>query len=533
MLLPARRLRRALLVALPLLMSAGNSQAQGWTGLAMSNHGGTNGLYVNPASLADSPFRLYVNLGAADWSLYNNFLELRGPYSVWELVRGQVPAGALNTRPGGFFSETSLLTRFDGRPKHANLAAEVRLPAVTFTRGSYSFAFSNRVRAFLQVNNVPEGFARLGRYGAAGLDSAQLVRLLVDSKQFSLNANAWHEFAFSTARAFTPNTRHFFKGGVTMKYLVGLGVGYINARQRSSSGQLRDAAGESPAEGAGVAPVDIRYLYTDAAYYQQKGLGLRDFYNGNRLGQGVGLDLGITYEFRPSPESFTYEMDGGRHFDRGAAKYRWRVGLALTDLGSIRYQKPRVIRGQLLRPTLAPNVSNLDTIGWHGFPYIDALTSRVFGVKEAIYHVNARLPASLNLSVDRRLRENFYVGLLWQQSLQSRYEVGVRTFSSLTVAPRFEHQQTEFAIPLRLGNDYRTLRPGFMLRIGPAFFGTDDLAGWMGDREMRGFNLYFGAAFVLTHHRPRDRDEDLVSDRHDRCPDLPGDGRSSGCPGGE
>lgn len=472
------------------------ARAQGWSALAMSNYGGLNAQYVNPSVLADSPYRWYVNAGAANWSLYNNFVDLRGPYSLWDLVSGKVPSTALNGDFGGFFSDPYFVTNFDGKPKYANLAGELRLPGVAFTWKNHGVAFSNRVRVFMQLNHFSEALARLARYGTEELDSVQIAQQLLGDQRFSFNVGAWHEFAGTHAWTLTPGSaRHYWKVGFTGKYLVGFGAGYINSEN-------------SPLPLDRAIPITINtqkisYVYTNPAYYQQPGFRTRDLYNRNRMGQGVGLDVGVTYEFRPGQR---WDADGD---DARLSNYRWRVGLAITDLGRIHYQKPRAMRGLQLKPIIAPNTKNLDTISWHGFPAVDAVTSRVFGVEEALYSIDARLPTTLNLTVDRCLLPNVYVGMLWQQGLVSRYAIGIRTFSSLTVSPRFEHRQIEIAVPLRLANDYRTFRPGLMLRVGPAFFGTDDLGGFMADREMRGFDMYFGAAYVVgrpkVHHRRRPR----------------------------
>lgn len=469
-----------------------SARAQGWSALAISNYGGTHTASTNPSALADSPYRWYVNVGAADWSLYNNFAELRGPYSLWNLVSGDVPSAKLNSGFNGFFSDACFVTAFDGKPKYANFAGELRLPAVAFAWKGRSVAFSNRVRAFMQLNGVSDGLARLARSGPEGLDSAQITRMLSEDQQFTLNMSAWHEFAGTYAWTLTPpGARHFWKVGVTGKYLVGLGAMYL----RSENAPL-------PLDPKTPIPVPIytqrlSYVYTDFNYYRRPDFRLRDLYTRDgRMGRGAGLDVGFTYEFRSSPEWST-DGDAAR-----LAKYRWRVGVAVTDLGSIHYQKPRAMRGLLLKPIVSPNTQHLDSIRWHGFPAVDGLTSQVFGVDEALYSIDAALPTTLHLTVDRAVLPNLFVSLLWQQSLLKRRTVGARTFSGATLAARFEHRQFEVALPLRLGNDYHTLRPGLMLRVGPAFFGSDDLGGFLADRELRGFDMYFGAAFVVAQPAP-------------------------------
>ena len=82
---------RPLLALLVVLLAGRNAaRAQGWTGLATSNYAGTNGLYWNPSSIADSRHKFYINLAGADINFYNDYLELAMPYTPWQLVRGKV-----------------------------------------------------------------------------------------------------------------------------------------------------------------------------------------------------------------------------------------------------------------------------------------------------------------------------------------------------------------------------------------------------------------------------------------------------------
>ena len=75
-------LRAFLLRALPLLsmlLLVHVGHGQGWTGLAHSNYGGTNNVYINPATLADSRHKFYLNVVGGNMNFYNTYLELNLP----------------------------------------------------------------------------------------------------------------------------------------------------------------------------------------------------------------------------------------------------------------------------------------------------------------------------------------------------------------------------------------------------------------------------------------------------------------------
>jgi Family of unknown function (DUF5723) len=492
----SQRWRRLLLLLLIVSGSTNSLWAQGSSAIATSTYGGIVASYINPSGLADAPYRCEISLGGADWYLYNNLIDFKGQYSFFQYVSGSMPSRFRGSGPGGVFSEPNLDTRFNGQSKYANLAAEVRLPALTLTsKAGRTFAFSSRVRGYVQLNGLDEGIAKLARYGVAEIDTAQLLQTILNAKPFTLNVNAWQEIAASYALPLTPNQRHYFKVGGSVKYLVGLGMEFLDVH---SMGQpVIDYEKKAITYGGR----ELSYGYTDFDYYKEPGRHLADLYNENRLGRGLGFDLGVTYEFRPNYQDFDRVRDGDWQWKPPVVKYRWRLAAALVDIGRIRYQKSFAIRGVKVKSEGLPNLANLDTVGWHGFQYLDELAGQVFGVAEADYIFYSRLPTTLNISADRRLGSFYSCSLVWQQNLRNRLRPGVRTFSSLTLIPRFEHRFAEIGLPIRWANDYRTLRTGLLVRIATAFVGTDDLMGVMGKRELLGYSLYGGATIpIIQRH---------------------------------
>lgn len=54
----------------------------------------------------------------------------------------------------------------------------------------------------------------------------------------------------------------------------------------------------------------------------------------------LGFDFGIVYEYRPNWKDYTYEMDGVTNIWRkNQDKYLLRVGISVTDLGGVRYNR--------------------------------------------------------------------------------------------------------------------------------------------------------------------------------------------------
>lgn len=513
------------LVWLWLLAGTRPAHAQNqWMGLSASNYAGLNGVYFNPSSIADTPYRIYVNLGGANVHLYNNYLKINLPYSLWQLSRNRVSDRYRDGSGHVLFKESYMSENLDGNTKYVTASAEARFPGIVvpLPHGQV-IAFSSRVRAAFQISNVSEQLAQLARHGLGDAGALGLAgRPLIDSR-FALNLNSWQEFGLSYAKTLTPNTRHFFKAGLTVKYLVGLGGGYVINKglgytvYSGDSVQIRNR--------------DVQYGYTNYEFYDRgSGYRTRNLYNKDRLGRGLGLDLGLTYEWRPDYEQYDYTMDNVARTDDTTPKYKLRVGLAVVDLGRINYANDRYVRASTLARNASVQLGSLDTLSYRDLAHVDWLVNQLAGTQNTVRSFKSRLPHTLNLNVDYRVRGHYYVSALWNQNLLSKYAIGIRTFSGLSIIPRFEKQKVEFALPLAIADDYRRLRVGAMLRVGPAFIGSDNLGGVFSAGTTTGYDLYAGAAFVLFNKKPKDRDRDHVSDLVDNCPDVPGVWEFKGCP---
>ncbi len=498
-----------LLPSLWLASGARPAAAQGWLGLAQSNYGGTNSAYFNPSALADSRLRAYLNLGGGATSFDNTYLQLNLPGSPW--------AKSFS------FRKDYLAEQGGGGPQQARAAAEVRLPAVMLTLGPRAaVAFSSRVRGFAQASGVSYSLARLARFGLGQAQQLGLANQLLTDNAFHLEASAYHEFALTYARAFTPNTTHFFKGGLTLKYLVGLGGGYVR-----NDGVQYKVLDKNSIE---LQSPRLSYGLTDYKLYGQNGFTLGALYGSQQLGRGYGADLGLTYEWRPDYESYQYQMDGRERPDDSRNKYRLRLGLALTDLGRIGYDNGAHVRRGQLANTATVRLSQLDTLTLSSLQSVENTADRLVGLRDRGHEFTSALPAALRVTADYHLAGPFYAGLLWTQSLLPARTIGSRPPSLLALAPRLEFSKAELALPLVWANGYRQLQFGAMLRLGPLVLGSDNLGGLLGLSSATGADVYFGLALALRRHRPKDRDHAGVSNRYDQCPQEKGTWATRGCP---
>ena len=489
------------------------ARSQGWTGLAHSNYGGTNNLYINPASLADSRHKLYLNVLSGGVNFNNDYLQLDLPAPAREFIDG--------TRE---FKKEYFTEQGGDGPKSGSLVGELRLPSLMLSLGPrQGVAFTNRVRAFGQVSNVSGKLARLAYNGLDDADARGIADQLSQDNAFTLTTGAYHEFALAYARTLTPtNTTHFWKTGASVKYLVGLGGGFL--RNRGTEYTVLD---DNTLE---LRNRDLAYGFTDYNLYEADDFSIGQLYGSRRLGRGFGLDMGLSYEWRPEAGKYEYRMDGQDRTDHARNKYRLKLGLALTDLGAINYNNEQYVRSAGVKGSNTVRITKEDFDGIENFDEVAPTLRRLVGLSEEVQQFRSYLPATLRLTADYRLLNHIYAGLLWNQSLLPASAVGQRSLSSVALTPRIEFSHAEVAVPVILGNNYRTLQLGTMLRLGPLIVGSDNLGGLFGLTTTTGADLYLGLGLALHKRKTKDRDGDQVSNKLDKCPKVKGTWASRGCP---
>ncbi len=144
------------------------------------------------------------------------------------------------------------------------------------------------------------------------------------------------------------------------------------------------------------------------------------------------------------------------------------------------------------------NVPNTDV-------FFDRIGS-ILGVDEPQRQTAFRsvLPTALNLSVDYKVGENFYVNGTWVQPLLPPATVGLYRPAVLALIPRYELPLAEIALPLSWQGNYANLTVGLAVRWGPLVLGTDHLPGLLNLGHPRGANAYASLSVPLLRPSPRD-----------------------------
>ncbi|WP_221412964.1 DUF5723 family protein [Rudanella paleaurantiibacter] len=450
--------------------------------LQTSNYAGTHGIYLNPSSMADSRLSFQLNLG----------------FGAFDFTRQPLPVGVAPFGKALFSA---------GSPRGVN-RAEVRGPAVMaqFGRKRHAVGLTTRYRS---------GYALGGNYELIRWINGTNPTAPAGLQSFNFAAEGYTEYAISYAVSLIDIETHHLKVGATAKVLRGL-------QRTDLSAQASFAGGTAGAPGYTAGAISGNT--TDLASFDGASLGQK--LAGPSAGRGTGYDVGVAYEFRPKQRFYRYEMDGKRRAAEEMTKYLFRIGFSVLDIGEIQYNRITTYatanRSGTFRRTdyedKAPNQIESQLLSQFG-----PTTSLVTG--EAV----RRLPQTTSVQLDVYLGRSWFGNVVYQTAMPIQTNAGLYRGAVLAVGPRSEGPGGELAGTVYYYPDIQKVALGLHGKAGIFIFGSDNLLGIFGDNGLPP-HVYAGLSLPFNARRPKDRDKDRVSDKLDRCPDVPGVLAFGGCP---
>ncbi|WP_338874835.1 DUF5723 family protein [Spirosoma sp. SC4-14] len=435
----------------------GSAYAQRMTGSLLSNYAGTNGLYLNPSSIADSR-----------WGTHINFTTL----SLQAVAQPRLP---LATLP---FARANI--KLHGDPL-AIKDADVRGPGAMYQLpNNHSFAITTRYRSDLNLT---------GAYDLINWFQGDLAALPDAVRTAQLTSDAFGELALSYALPVLDQEQHFIKVGGTYKYIRGLQTTQLNATGRFGA----------PTDQLNYSLNSLQTTYSDLVTLNK--LTFSDALLGSVPGIGHGFDLGFTYEFRPEAESFRYQKDGKRLTDASITKYKFRLGVALLDIGSIRYKnasswfvQPR--DGSLLQSDVQPPRTPTQVR--------DAVARSLGIVPEGtIGDLSMKLPQTLSIQLDAQLKDGWFVGAAWWKPANASAAAQHRA-ELITIGPRYESEKREYSAMINYWQPLGKVSIGAHARFGVFTIGSDNLLGFITNNGLSS-HLFMGVTMSLAPKRLADQ----------------------------
>ncbi len=480
---------RKLISTVLLMLCIASVQSQSYLGFLTDNYSGVHGVINNPANIVDSRFKTDINLVGVSAFIGNdyygvNFTDIFDEnYEIEDEAR-EFPK-----------DKNNLVGNID-----------VLGPAFMFNiNEKNSIAVYSRARAFFNVNDIN------------GETLEGIIDNLDDNINFDVNqgsayasAHSWAEIGVSYARIIFNKEQHFLKGGLTLKYLQGLGTAYATGNNLSIDFDANTATGNGSVTTTG----DVSYGYSDNL---ENDLDEIEVVSG---ATGVGVDLGFVYEWRPDHAEYTStDSKGNTYMPKDVNKYKLKFGLSLTDIGAISYNGTQ--ENYDFNRTITQNeFEDLD---------IDEL-ERSYGTPILSDSERATLPTALHATVDWSINKRFYLNLNTDLSLTSKDKVNAsRIANVVSLTPRFESKWFSFYSPISV-IQHSGFQWGAGFRAGPLYVGSGSVLSLLISDETKAADVYVGLKVPVYQSRPKDKDGDGVLDKVDECPETAGPEENYGCP---
>jgi hypothetical protein len=473
-------------IALPLNLV----HAQSFSALQNSNFNGVHGIYTNPASVTLMTHKRSANIGTIGFELTNDYLTLDAPFSMWSLVTGNVSDQYRKPNGSVDWQESWIKTDPNATGVNVNMSSEFRGPSYVNSYGRFTWGTATRTRTHANISNLNPG---VWQFVKQWIDSQEITNPLgLAAQPFGFSANSYQEISAVLGLQLVNSSTLKLGVATTLKGILGLGSVNI-----SNTGATFQAIGMDT---LAMTSGRMEFAYTDNNLLQQlfSGVFSGSLPNLNSItGIGYGIDLGVAMEFGTDMET---EFNNRQSF----RDYNFKVGAAILDLGKVSYQNQN--EGYIIDADNQTFKLPLNSLA-----FVQALESGSQGVidyaieaakeqnvlKSNNEKTSVLLPSTLQLQFDWRVIPGFYVAGHWQQALHFADKWEFQQNSTVSIVPRFEHKWFEFSVPLRYQQQFNRISMGAHTRIGPVFFGSDNMGNIFKVSTYSGMTFYMGISTLM------------------------------------
>lgn len=522
------------------------SHAQQYLGIQQSNYAGIMGADIQPASIADSRFIFDMNLASFNLGVFNNARyfdanRMRSSGNKWWRSAFEDTANAWhpNQDTNWFNNNFIEVDNPNNKPRGLYMNAQVDVMNFMFSfKKKYAIGVSLKARSVVNVDQVDPDLMTLG---INSLDYQDLHNVELNDKFLNHGQMTWLEYGVNYAQVVMDKKEHFLKVGARVKLLQGFAASYLHTDNVDYELLNKDTA---------------TLLHGDFSYGYN--IGLEQFNLGKKqpsgenfdFGQtfkkaqwGMGADFGIVYEWRPKWKDHVYDMDGQTDLWRmDANKYLIKAGLSFIDIGGIKFTKANTARdfsvsyNNKLNFTDPNFTTPYDLTAFEGIQSLEEFNQVLDSSQHVTFNSDddgkfiMQLPTAMSLQFDYNIWKWFYVNVTGVVNLHGKRTTShVAVPHQISVTPRFDYAWAGVSVPLTY-NEFSGFRAGLGLRLGPITVGVTDFKSLFARGKVRGTEIYAGVRIPVLYGKPKDRDNDKVSDKLDECIDVPGVWKFKGCP---
>ena len=450
-------------------------------GTTLGNYAGINSVQLNPSAMLGSKQWLDIQLVGADISLQNNYLYLsKREFVFWDIFKAGF---ILPSHDEEYGTEVRNFYRYDNANRK-NFLINLRIngPGAMVIWKDHAFGFQTAMRSVSTIRKMPIDLANF-IYLGLNYKPQQNINYQTD-KRISMAQMSWFEMGLSYAYKIYSRGFNRLDAGLSVRKLFGLTGLYVVVDHLDYM-VLDDST------------MQINNL--DAAY----GFSLPVDYNSNGAGSstdpliaggGWGFDLGVTYTRLKRTHQKQY-ID--RLCEQQYEDYLYRIGLALIDIGGIRFKDRAQTYAIDNRSSYWENVTHLDfeTINH----MMDTISYKFYGDPDAAYRddkFTLWLPTAFSVQFDYHYYQNWFVNASLVFPFQFS-KVSVARPALLAITPRYESRWFDASIPISL-YDWYQLRMGLALRFYMLTIGTEKIGHFLvGFSNFNGMDLYLSIKIPL------------------------------------
>ncbi|MGX5816810.1 DUF5723 family protein [Chitinophaga lutea] len=428
------------------ILAATAAHGQIFPGYNTSQYAGIHGVPFNPALAAGSRYRWDVNIVGVDARATNTYVKFE---------KSSLLSGDSLKRWRDFFPDTLATGKQYGWG-----SADLMGPSALYSIDEkQSIAFVWRVRGGGYGGGVT---ANTANFFSLNYPNPRYNNRTIAESYGAGFGHWWNEFALSYARVIKDQGVHRWKAGATLKYLSGQAAVYGVGRDGSLKLENTDL-------------IDINSGRVAYAYNTEldEGGGWQGLYSPFQ-NPGIGLDLGVVYEWRPDNDGFDSYLEGG-DWNPDADNWKARFGLSVVDIGGISYDKSPVSANLDMRVNDFPSRMLGKQKEESMRQYANRLAN-TFQVEESDDKFFMNLPTAVHLMGDYNFNGRFFVSAAATVALTSGTKDDNKTsaLTQLMVTPRFETRHLGAYLPVSV-NRYGQADAGFALRAGPLVVGSSTL----------------------------------------------------------
>jgi outer membrane protein OmpA-like peptidoglycan-associated protein len=502
--------------------------AQRYYGIANSNYAGINGLYINPGNIADNRLINDIHFLSGNVAVNQSYGYIKDFKSFTD--------AAFNGKDI-VFTKSSKVDNVG-----FSVLGEIRGPSFMFQTSKKS-----AVGLLTRGRLVGSGTGFNTDYFAFINDGIRGVKLgngtTFKSGNVSTSLNLFTEIGITYGRELLNKGKNYIKAGIVVKRYNGLG--FYSARVDNFSVKLIDTS---------TSRVEFNGIIKGSKSFDNNN-GFSNINTKNALfggpGSGFGFDIGAVYEYRdedPISES------------RADNKYKFKIGFAIQDIGSMKYKASPNTENFTLNTNGIINANRVDTASIEFDDLTTYLKSKGATSTNDNNATKIAAPTVITIYGDYKIAKRFYVNALFTTGLIGKGKSGTQTPFQAVVTPRLEGKFLDAGLPISYNALSQDVKVGLGIRLGLLFFGSDDLISTStGISKFTSANVYAGLRAAIPYRKakakkvkedivnetvpepkkeevkaevipPMDTDKDGILDTEDKCPTVAGLKEFAGCP---